>query len=91
MSPERSERPSRRSRVLQRARRVGGRAWRGLARFRLLRDVLGALLIVVGLAVVAAASTLALRTLGRLMPVLMAAATVLTANHYVLDVLAGAA
>ena len=47
--------------------------------------------LLVGLAVVAAASTLVLRTLGRLMPVLMAAATMLTANHYVLDVLAGAA
>lgn len=45
----------------------------------------------VGLALVAAASTLAVRTVGRLMPVVMAAATVLTANHYVLDVLAGAA
>jgi membrane-associated phospholipid phosphatase len=45
----------------------------------------------VGLALVAAAGTLTVRTLGRLMPVVMAAATVLTANHYVLDVLAGAA
>jgi membrane-associated phospholipid phosphatase len=45
----------------------------------------------VGLALVAAASTLTVRTIGRLMPVVMAAATVLTANHYVLDVLAGAA
>lgn len=45
----------------------------------------------VGLALVAAATTLFLRTIGALMPVLMAAATVLTANHYVLDVLAGAA
>jgi membrane-associated phospholipid phosphatase len=44
-----------------------------------------------GLALVAAAGTLTLRTIGRLMPVVMAAATVLTANHYVLDVLAGAA
>jgi hypothetical protein len=45
----------------------------------------------VGLALVAATSTLTMRTIGRLMPVVMAAATVLTANHYVLDVLAGAA
>ena len=47
--------------------------------------------LVVGMALVAAASSLALRTVGRLMPVLMAAATVVTANHYVLDVLIGAA
>jgi membrane-associated phospholipid phosphatase len=45
----------------------------------------------VGLALVAATSTLTMRTLGRLMPVVMAAATILTANHYVLDVVAGAA
>ncbi len=45
----------------------------------------------VGLALVAAASTLTVRTIGRLMPVVMAAATVLTANHYVLDIVAGAA
>jgi membrane-associated phospholipid phosphatase len=44
-----------------------------------------------GLALVAATATLTMRTIGRLMPVLMAAATVLTANHYVLDVIAGAA
>ncbi|MCW2679748.1 MAG: phosphatase family protein [Frankiales bacterium] len=44
-----------------------------------------------GLALVAAASTLAVRTIGRLMPGVMAAATILTANHYVLDVIAGAA
>ena len=47
--------------------------------------------LVVGMALVAAAGSLALRTVGRLMPVVMAAATVLTANHYVLDVLVGAA
>ena len=47
--------------------------------------------LLVGLAIVSAAGTVLLRTVGRLMPVLMAAATVLTANHYVLDVLAGAA
>ena len=47
--------------------------------------------LLVGLALVAAAGGVVLRTVGRLMPLLMAAATVLTANHYVLDVLAGAA
>jgi membrane-associated phospholipid phosphatase len=47
--------------------------------------------LLVGLALVAAAGSVALRTVGRLMPVVMAAATVLTANHYVLDVLVGAA
>ena len=47
--------------------------------------------LLVGLALVAAAGSVVLRTLGRLMPVLMGAATVLTANHYVLDVLVGAA
>jgi membrane-associated phospholipid phosphatase len=47
--------------------------------------------LLVGLAVVAAAGSVTVRTLGRLMPVLMGAATVLTANHYVLDVLVGAA
>lgn len=47
--------------------------------------------LLVGIVVVAAASTLVLRTLGALMPVAMAAATVITANHYVLDVLVGAA
>ena len=47
--------------------------------------------LVVGLAIVAAATGVTMRTVGRLMPVVMAAATVLTANHYVLDVLAGAA
>ena len=46
--------------------------------------------LLVGLALVAAAGSVALRTVGRLMPVLMGAATVLTANHYVLDVLVGA-
>ena len=47
--------------------------------------------LLVGLALVAAAGSVALRTIGRLMPVVMGAATVLTANHYVLDVLVGAA
>ena len=45
--------------------------------------------LLVGLALVAAAGSVALRTVGRLMPVVMGAATVLTANHYVLDVLVG--
>ncbi|MCW2607211.1 MAG: phosphatase family protein, partial [Frankiales bacterium] len=45
----------------------------------------------VGMALVAAASTLTFRTMGRLMPVVMAAATVITANHYVLDVVVGVA
>ncbi|TAL23951.1 MAG: phosphatase PAP2 family protein [Frankiales bacterium] len=47
--------------------------------------------LLVGLAIAAAAGTLIMRTLGRLMPALMAAATVITANHYVLDALVGAA
>ena len=47
--------------------------------------------LLVGLALVAAAGSVGLRTVGRLMPVVMGAATVLTANHYVLDVLVGAA
>ncbi len=47
--------------------------------------------LLVGLALVAATSTALMRTVGRLMPVVMAAATVVTANHYVLDVLVGGA
>ncbi|MCW2713362.1 MAG: phosphoesterase, PA-phosphatase related protein [Frankiales bacterium] len=47
--------------------------------------------LLVGLALVAAAGTTLLRVLGRTMPAVMALATVLTANHYVLDVVAGAA
>ena len=47
--------------------------------------------LLVGLALIAASSTLAVRAVGAVMPALMAAATILTANHYVLDVLAGAA
>jgi hypothetical protein len=46
--------------------------------------------LLVGLAVIAASSTLLLRVVGALMPVLMATAVVLTANHYVLDGVAGA-
>ncbi len=47
--------------------------------------------LLVGLTIATAATTALWRFFGRLMPLLMAAATVLTANHYVLDVLAGAA
>jgi membrane-associated phospholipid phosphatase len=47
--------------------------------------------LVLGLTVAAAATTVVVRTVGRALPVVMAAATVITANHYVLDVLAGAA
>jgi len=47
--------------------------------------------LLVGLAVFCVATTVVMRTVGLLMPVLMTAATVMTANHYVLDVIAGAA
>ena len=47
--------------------------------------------LLVGMAMVVAAGSLLVRTIGRVMPVLMAVATVITANHYVLDVLIGAA
>ena len=47
--------------------------------------------LLVGLALVAAAGTVVMRTVGRVMPVAMAAATVVTANHYVLDLVAGMA
>lgn len=46
--------------------------------------------LLLGLALVAAASGWLLRTVGRVMPAAMAAATVLTANHYLVDVMAGA-
>lgn len=45
--------------------------------------------LLVGIAIVTAASTLALRLVGYLMPILMALAVVVTANHYILDVVAG--
>jgi hypothetical protein len=45
--------------------------------------------LLVGLAIVSAATTVVLRTIGVLMPVLMVWAVVATANHYVLDVVAG--
>jgi hypothetical protein len=47
--------------------------------------------LLVGLAIVGAAGTIGLRMLGVLMPVLMMWAVVATANHYVLDVVAGVA
>ena len=47
--------------------------------------------LLVGLAVASAASTVLVRWLGRMMPVLMWAAVVLTANHYIVDGVAGAA
>jgi membrane-associated phospholipid phosphatase len=45
--------------------------------------------LLVGIAIVTAASSVMLRTIGVLMPILMALAVVLTANHYLLDVVAG--
>ena len=45
--------------------------------------------LLVGLAILSAASAAWLRMVGRLMPVLMALATVATANHYLLDVAGG--
>ena len=47
--------------------------------------------LLVGIAVATAAGSTLLRVIGCLMPVLMAAAVVLTANHYLVDGLAGAA
>jgi hypothetical protein len=47
--------------------------------------------LLVGMAIFAAASTLALRIVGVAMPILMALAVVATANHYVVDVVAGVA
>jgi hypothetical protein len=46
--------------------------------------------LLVGLAVASAAGTALLRWVGRMMPVLMWAAVVLTANHYIVDGVAGA-
>lgn len=45
--------------------------------------------LLVGMAIVAATTTVALRTIGYAMPILMAIAVVLTANHYILDVVVG--
>ncbi|MDP9183537.1 MAG: phosphatase PAP2 family protein [Actinomycetota bacterium] len=47
--------------------------------------------LLVGIAVVTAASGVLLRWIGCLMPLLMGAAVVLTANHYLIDGIAGAA
>jgi membrane-associated phospholipid phosphatase len=47
--------------------------------------------LLVGIAVASAAGSVLLRWVGRLMPLLMAAAVVLTANHYLVDGVAGAA
>jgi membrane-associated phospholipid phosphatase len=46
--------------------------------------------LLVGIAVASAASTVVLKWVGCLMPALMAAAVVLTANHYLVDGIAGA-
>lgn len=45
--------------------------------------------LLVGIAIVTAASTLVLKIVGCAMPILMAFAVLVTANHYVLDVIAG--
>jgi hypothetical protein len=45
--------------------------------------------LLVGLSIVAAATTLTLKIIGSAMPVLMGFAVVATANHYVLDLVAG--
>jgi membrane-associated phospholipid phosphatase len=47
--------------------------------------------LLVGIAIVTAATTVALRVVGYLMPVLMMLSVVATANHYVIDVVAGVA
>lgn len=47
--------------------------------------------LLVGISIVTAASTLAVKIVGWTLPILMAVAVVLTANHYVLDVVAGVA
>lgn len=47
--------------------------------------------LLVGISIVTATGSLALRLFGYLMPVLMAVAVVVTANHYLLDVVAGVA
>jgi hypothetical protein len=46
--------------------------------------------LLIGLAIVAAARGPLLRAFGAAMPVLMAAAVILTANHYIIDAIAGA-
>lgn len=47
--------------------------------------------LLIGIAIVTAASTVALKVVGFTLPVLMGGAVVATANHYVLDVVAGVA
>jgi membrane-associated phospholipid phosphatase len=47
--------------------------------------------LLVGMAIFAAATSIALKVVGVAMPILMAFAVVATANHYVLDVVAGVA
>jgi membrane-associated phospholipid phosphatase len=47
--------------------------------------------LLVGLAILGAATTIGVKTIGALMPVLMTWAVVATANHYILDVVAGIA
>jgi membrane-associated phospholipid phosphatase len=47
--------------------------------------------LLVGIAIVTAATTVVLRVVGLLMPVLMMVAVVATANHFVIDVVAGVA
>ena len=47
--------------------------------------------LLVGIAIATAATTVALRVVGYLMPVLMMLSVVATANHYVIDVIAGIA
>lgn len=47
--------------------------------------------LLVGIAIVSAATVLAVRVIGYVLPVLMAVSTVVTANHYILDVVAGIA
>jgi membrane-associated phospholipid phosphatase len=45
--------------------------------------------LLVGMSIVAAASSVWLRAIGFILPMLMALAVVFTANHYILDVVAG--
>ena len=46
--------------------------------------------LVMGIALVSFSGSLAVRVMGRILPVLMVAAVVLTANHYIVDAVAGA-
>jgi membrane-associated phospholipid phosphatase len=45
--------------------------------------------LLVGMAIVAASTSVLLRVFGYVMPVLMGLSVVVTANHYILDVVAG--